>query len=251
MIPAYPLRSQSKQKPLAEPRTVPTASNSPMPPVRQRRTTATQTQSFFQPSARTSDRRGRRPLSGLHRSFTSAFALVFFALAIMDKLGGGVQAAFAPADSAALKTAVGTCAWNGTAFVCTGGCLGEIFAVDMNHSFVPMNGSCPNMTASNDATGNPYGPMEDWDVSQVTSFDSSTPNLYLFVFLINCLFLESLWFSNNFGFLFFSCSGSTSTALTYTPTAFRYATKFNADISKWDTARVTTMYQSTSNFHLL
>ena len=96
----------------------------------------------------------------------------------MDKLGGGVQAAFAPADSAALKTAVGTCAWNGTAFVCTGGCLGEIFAVDMNHSFVPMNGSCPNMTASNDATGNPYGPMEDWDVSQVTSFDSSTPNLY-------------------------------------------------------------------------
>jgi len=210
-----------------------------MPPARQRRTTATQTQSFFQPSA-TSEKRGRRLRFAKYRSCTSAFALVFFALAIMDKIGSGVQAVFTPADSDALKAAVGTCPGYPCNYCCTGGCLGET-----------TNGSCPIFAASNDTTGNPYGPMGEWNVSQVTSFDSSTPNLYLFVFLINCLFLESLWFSNNFGFLFFSCSGSTSTALTYTPTAFRYATKFNANISKWDTARVTTMDSSTSNFHLL
>jgi hypothetical protein len=177
-------RPQSKQQPPAEPRTVPTASNPPMPTTHQRRTTATETQELFQPSAtsdRASDRTGRKPLSAVHRSFTSAFALVLFALAIMDKLGGGVQAAFAPADSAALKTAVGSCDWSSSAsaYVCTGGCLGET-----------TDGSCPTFAASDDGTGNPYGVMGEWNVSQVKSFDNSTSNFHFFVFLINCLFHE-------------------------------------------------------------
>ena len=80
----------------------------------------------------------------------------------MDKIGGGVQAAFAPANSTALKAAVGTCSSSGA---CTGGCLGET-----------TNGSCPIFAASNDATGNPYGVMGDWTVSQVTSLSQSTFN---------------------------------------------------------------------------
>ena len=80
----------------------------------------------------------------------------------MDKLGGGVQAAFAPANSTALKAAVGTCTYSGA---CTGGCLGET-----------TNGSCPIFAASDDGTGNPYGVMGDWIVSQVTSLSQSTFN---------------------------------------------------------------------------
>ena len=91
----------------------------------------------------------------------------------MDKLGGGVQAAFAPADSAALKAAVGTCTYSGA---CTGGCLGET-----------TNGSCPIFAASNDATGNPYGVMGDWNVSRVTSLSMSTSNVHLFCLLVQLL----------------------------------------------------------------
>jgi len=36
------------------------------------------------------------------------------------------------------------------------------------------DGSCPAFAASNDATGNPYGVMGDWDVSHVTSMQEST-----------------------------------------------------------------------------
>ena len=57
---------------------------------------------------------------------------------------------FYPADSAALNTAVQSC-------------LGETG-----------DGSCPTFAASNDATGNPYGVMGDWDVSKVTSMFQST-----------------------------------------------------------------------------
>jgi hypothetical protein len=57
---------------------------------------------------------------------------------------------FYPADSAALKTAVQSC-------------LSETG-----------DGSCPTFAASNDATGNPYGVMGDWDVSKVTSLLQST-----------------------------------------------------------------------------
>ena len=150
-----------------------------------------------------------------------SLSLVIVAFVVLLTPGGGVQAVFAPVDGDALKAAVGVC-------------LGET-----------SNGSCPIFAASNDATGNPYGVMGDWDVSQVTNFDSSTPNLYLFVLFVPlaCGSLTILSF-------FFSCSGSTSTALTYTPTAFNSAAAFNADISKWDTAQVTTMAGSTSNFHL-
>jgi hypothetical protein len=75
----------------------------------------------------------------------------------------GTGSGFTPVDSAALKAAVGTCAWSNSAYVCTGGCLGETG-----------DGSCPTFAASNDATGNPYGVMGNWDVSKVTSLDQST-----------------------------------------------------------------------------
>ena len=60
---------------------------------------------------------------------------------------GVVDAAFAPADSAALKTAVGSC-------------LSETGS-----------GTCPTFSASNDATGNSYNVMGEWDVSKVTSLN--------------------------------------------------------------------------------
>jgi hypothetical protein len=62
----------------------------------------------------------------------------------------GTGSGFTPVDSAALKTAVQSC-------------LGETD-----------DGSCPTFAASNDATGNPYGVMGDWDVSKVTSLLQST-----------------------------------------------------------------------------
>jgi hypothetical protein len=62
---------------------------------------------------------------------------------------------FTPADSAALKAAVGTCTrtYDSGSYVysCTGGCLGET-----------PDGSCPIFAASNGVIG-------DWDVSAVTS----------------------------------------------------------------------------------
>jgi hypothetical protein len=41
------------------------------------------------------------------------------------------------------------------------------------------DGSCPIFAASNDATGNRYGVIGDWDVSAVTSMDSSKCTLPL------------------------------------------------------------------------
>ena len=73
---------------------------------------------------------------------------------------GIVQAVFTPADRTALKAAVGTCTSGG---FCAGGCLGET-----------TDGSCPTFAASNDATGNPYGAMADWDTRLVRSMYRST-----------------------------------------------------------------------------
>ena len=122
-----------------------------------------------------------------------SLSLVIVAFVVLLTPGGGVQAVFAPVNGDALMAAVGDCtqSWNGERYdyACTGGCLGET-----------SNGSCPIFAASNDATGNPYGVMGDWDVSQVTNFDSSTPNLYLFVLFVPlaCGSLTILGF-------FFSC----------------------------------------------
>jgi len=92
---------------------------------------------------------------------------------------GVVQAAFAPADRAALKSAVGacTCMWvsynSASQYLscpCTGGCLGE-----------NPTGSCPIFAASNDDTGNPYGVIGNWDVSAVTNIYESKCTLSLFL----------------------------------------------------------------------
>ena len=66
-------------------------------------------------------------------------------LAYVFLVGGVAGAAFAPANSAALKTAVGSC-------------LSE-----------SGSGTCPIFSASKDASGNSYNVMGEWDVSKVTS----------------------------------------------------------------------------------
>jgi len=108
-----------------------------------------------------------------------SLSLVIVAFVVLLTSGGGVQAVFTPADSAALNAAVQ-------------GCLGET-----------ADGSCPIFAASNDGTaGNPNGVMGDWNVSRVTSLKESTSNFHLFVFFFVACSM-SLWFSNNFGFPFF------------------------------------------------
>ena len=100
---------------------------------------------------------------------------------------------FAPVNSAALNAAVQSC-------------LGET-----------ADGSCPSFAASNDATGNPYGVMGDWDVSRVTSLEETFYGASVFNADI------SKW---------------DTVAVRDMQTTFFGASAFNADISKWDTAKV-------------
>ena len=103
----------------------------------------------------------------------------------------GTQAAFAPADSAALKAAVGTCTRSGTypnyVYTCTGGCLGET-----------ADGSCPVFAASDATPGNPYGVIGDWDVSAVTTMEKSkctlSPSLWPRLLLLCLLNIRQLEF---------------------------------------------------------
>ena len=105
------------------------------------------------------------------------FVPVFVAFVVLLTSGGGVQAVFTPADSDALKVAVGTCSctgWNGqmyTSCSCTGGCLGET-----------RDGSCPILAATDATLGNPYGVIGDWDVSAVKDMHWS-----------KCTLSPSLW----------------------------------------------------------
>jgi hypothetical protein len=94
----------------------------------------------------------------------SCSLMVWFLFAATLLIVDVVRAVFSPVDTTALKAAVGTCSSH--LFVCTGGCLGET-----------ADGSCPIFAASNDATGNPYGVIGDWDVSLVTSMYKSKCNL--------------------------------------------------------------------------
>ena len=122
-----------------------------------------------------------------------------------------VSAVFAPADRTALRAAVQSCLSETT--VETG------------------DGSCPTFAASNDATGNPYGVMGDWDVSKVT-------NMYATFYDVSAFNAD--------------ISNWNTVAVTNMESMFQSAPAFNADISKWDTAAVTTMratfsYASTFN----
>ena len=166
----------------------------------------------------------------------------------------GTQAAFAPADSAALKAAVGTCTRSGTypnyVYTCTGGCLGET-----------ADGSCPVFAASDATPGNPYGVIGDWDVSAVTTMEKSkctlSPSLWPRLLLLCLLNIRQLEFHRitlltrfvllfcgfkTVPFLLFvvGCSFFVSTSLA----VFDRAYVFNSDVSKWNTGAVTTMYQS-------
>ena len=82
------------------------------------------------------------------------FVILSFGMNIIN-----CQAVFTPTTNAQLRDAVGRCsgfpAW-GLPYVCSGGCLGE-----------SGDGNCPIFAASDDNTGNPYGPIGTWDVSQV------------------------------------------------------------------------------------
>ena len=64
-------------------------------------------------------------------------------------------AVFAPADRIALKTALDTCLQEPTG--------------DRREG----SGSCPIFAASDATPGNPYGVIGDWDVSAVTTMESS------------------------------------------------------------------------------
>jgi hypothetical protein len=139
------------------------------------------------PTGRLIVARPRLPVVGGHmgrtgdrRSCTSMVLFLFAATLLMVDVVGAV---FTPADRDALKAAVGTCSLGGT---CTGGCLGE-----------RTDGFCPNFAASNDASGNPYGVIGDWDVSKVTKMDYSKCNLSPFLrsrLPLLCLFIHQLEF---------------------------------------------------------
>ena len=132
-------------------------------------------------------------------------------------LDGVVQAAFAPADKAALQAAVGTCEWSNCG---TSGCLSET-----------SDGSCPIFAASNDASGNPHGVIGEWDVSRVTSFES--------------LFQQARSFNSDI-------SKWRTSRVTNMQSMFHFARKFNADITLWNVSSVTNLestffYASTFN----
>ena len=111
----------------------------------------------------------------------------------------GTQAVFAPLTRHALRTAASACC-----------------------SETP-DGSCPNFAISNDATGNPYGAIGDWDVSAVTEMFS--------VFSSKSDFNQDL-------------SKWNTGAVTRMESMFSYATAFNGDVSTWNTGAVTNMYDS-------
>jgi len=174
----------------------------------------------------------------------------------------GTQAAFAPADRAALKAAVGSCTgsgWNGNSYnsySCTGGCLGET-----------PDGSCPTFAASHATPGNPYGVIGDWDVSAVTDMDYSKCTLSLpqcghgafrrGVLLNNIRQLEvrritsltrvvlfvCLWFET-VPFLLFVVGWSFFFVAASLIAVFSQASAFNQDVSNWNTGAVTTMLDS-------
>jgi len=118
---------------------------------------------------------------------------VFVALLLICTIDSGVHAVFTPADSAALKAAVGSCTSRGG---CTGGCLGE-----------NGNGTCPIFAASDATPGNPYGVMGDWDVSKVTSLKESTstpPSCFCCCFLhLNSVHSLPLLFALTFSRIYF------------------------------------------------
>ena len=111
----------------------------------------------------------------------------------------GTQAVFAPADRVAM--------WGPK-----NSCISE-----------QGTGYCPIFAASNDATGNPYGPISDWDVSLVTSFER--------VFQSKSNFNQDL-------------SKWNTGAVTNMDKMFQNSPAFNQDLSDWDTSQVTNMQSS-------
>jgi len=147
------------------------------------------------------------------------------------------QAVFAPENSQALKDAVGSCTPDPGGTFCTGGCLGET-----------PDGSCPTFAASNDATGNPYGVIGEWDVSRVTDmitlFRDSPFNADL-----------SKWNTGAVTDMTYIYDGSQfngdiskwNTGAVTNMNGMFHNSLFNSDISKWDTSAVTHMALSFYN----
>ena len=158
--------------------------------------------------------------------------LVVATLLMMDV----VEAVFTPADGTALKAAVGTCVTKGSmGSECTGGCLGENSA-----------GNCLNYI---------HGAMAVWDVSKVTNMERSTSTstcswmVSRLILLIDLflLFLSFKWF-------FFSIGHIVTIILSvrvWWLAVFQNAEEFNADISKWDTGKVTNMANSRSTSFMM
>ena len=108
-----------------------------------------------------------------------------------------------------------------------------------------VDGSCPNFAASNDATGNPYGPIGEWDVSLVTSLRELFDNAYKFNSDLSKWDVSGV---TDMYKTFFNCGAFTSdlsgwdvskvTTLYWT---FRFNNVFNSDLSGWDVSKVTTL----------
>ena len=151
--------------------------------------------------------------------------LVVATLLMMDV----VEAVFTPADGTALKAAVGTCVTKGSmGSECTGGCLGENSA-----------GNCLNYI---------HGAMAVWDVSKVTNMERSTSTstcswMVSRLILLIDFFLSFKWF-------FFSIDHIVTIILSVrsgvVAAVFQNADEFNANVSMWDTGKVTNMANSTS-----
>jgi len=158
---------------------------------------------------------------GLYSLLSNVAACQTCAVGKGSSAGAATCVVFQPADSAALNAAIGTCTNSGYPnYVfsgCTGGCLGET-----------SDGSCPTFAAL-------HGVMGYWDVSQVTSLLNSTSTPLVSVVLS---FHLNSTYPHCFLFLDFIFGLSTTG---HPPTAFYDAREFNADISNWNTAVVTTM----------
>ena len=85
--------------------------------------------------------------------------------------------------------------------------------------------------------------ISKWDTAAVTSMSQSTSTPLVSVVLsLEFHSLPLLYFLRFHDFIFVFCPPRHR----HPPTAFYYALAFNADLSKWNTAAVTTMYRSTS-----
>lgn len=111
------------------------------------------------------------------------------------------------------------------------------------------SGNCPSVSRKPDGNGVPYGPIENWDVSRVTSMRNGMCRLFCFFCMSICLCLR-VSLTQTFSTL--SPNVVLPIALFFLPlffllplvAVFRGKTNFNKDLSRWDVSQVTDMAYS-------